>query len=170
MPSIGAIYAHHVLHGLASFEEDPPTADELLSRRASVLRLGLPYLVAERDGQVVGYCYAGLYRSRSAYRHTVEDSVYVADGLAGQGIGTTLLAALIDRCGCGPWRQMLAVIGNSDNQASIALHRLLGFQLVGTLKAVGYKFDRWVDSVLMQRDLGEGCNTAPVCNDRETIG
>jgi phosphinothricin acetyltransferase len=161
MAAIEIIYAHHVLHGLATFEEVPPSADELLVRRASVLALGLPYLVAEMDGRIVGYSYATTYRQRPAYRYTIEDSVYVADGFGGRGIGTALLRTLIARCETGPWRQMLAVIGNSANAGSIALHRSLGFEMAGTLKSVGFKLGRWVDTVLMQRALGEGSRTAP---------
>lgn len=156
LPAIQAIYAHHVLHGLASFEEEPPPVEELRARRQKVLDLGLPYLAAELDGAVVGYAYAGTYRPRPAYRFTVENSVYVRDGLAGRGVGKALLGALIDRCSTGPWRRMLAVIGDSDNRASIGLHRSCGFRLVGTLEAVGFKHGRWVDSVLMQRPLGPG--------------
>ena len=150
---ITEIYAHHVLHGLASFEEVPPPASELLTRMKSVRELGAPYLAAEIDGRVVGYSYATLYRTRSAYRFTLEDSVYVREGFAGRGIGRTLLEALLDRCQAGPWEQMIAVIGDSANRASIELHRALGFREVGTLRAVGFKLGRWVDSVLMQRAL-----------------
>ena len=121
LPAIQAIYAHHVLHGLASFEEEPPTVEEIGARRANVLRLGLPYLAAELEGEVVGYSYAGTYRPRPAYRFTVENSVYVRDGLAGRGVGKALLVELIARCEAGPWQQMLAVIGNRENRASIAL-------------------------------------------------
>jgi L-amino acid N-acyltransferase YncA len=161
MASVQAIYAEHVLHGLASFEETPPSLDEMLSRRASVLRLRLPYLVAELGGRVVGYSYASSYRPRPAYRYTVEDSVYIAPELGGRGLGTALLRSLIARCEAGPWRQMLAVIGDSGNEASIALHRRMGFQLTGTFKSVGFKLGRWVDSVLMQRSLGTGDRTRP---------
>jgi len=159
--SIQAIYAHHVLHGLASFEEEPPSGDELLARRAAVLQLGLPYLVAGAEGRIVGYSYATPYRARPAYRHSIEDSVYVADGLGGRGIGAALLGALIARCETGPWRQMLAVIGDSRNEGSIALHRRFGFQPAGTLRAVGFKLGAWVDTVLMQRELGPGDRTPP---------
>jgi L-amino acid N-acyltransferase YncA len=161
MASVQRIYAHYVLYGLATFEEVPPATDELLTRRTAVLRLGLPYLVATLEDAVVGYSYATSYRARPAYQHTVEDSVYVADGLGRRGIGAMLLGALIERCESGPWRQMLAVIGDSDNAASIALHRRFGFQPVGTLKSVGFKLGRWVDTVLMQRVLGEGGATVP---------
>lgn len=155
-PAIAQIYAQEVLHGLATFEEVPPTANELLSRWASVLALGLPYLVAELEGQVAGYCYAMTYRPRPAYRNTIEDSVYVADGMQGRGVGLALLSALIARCEAGPWRQMVAVIGDSGNAGSIALHQRLGFRHVGTFEAVGFKLGRWVDTVLMQRALGAG--------------
>jgi L-amino acid N-acyltransferase YncA len=150
-----------VLHGLASFEEVPPPLDEMQSRRAGVLKLGLPYLVAQLDGRIVGYSYATFYRARPAYRYTVEDSVYVADGLHGRGIGTALLGELIARCERGPWRQMLAVIGDSGNTGSIALHRRLGFKPAGTLVSVGFKLGRWVDSVFMQRALGAGDSLQP---------
>jgi phosphinothricin acetyltransferase len=153
LPAIQAIYAHHVLHGLASFEEEPPSVEEIRSRWRKVLDLGLPYLAAELDGAIVGYSYAGAYRPRAAYRFTVENSVYVRDGLAGRGIGKALLDELIARCEAGPWRQMLAVIGNRDNEASIALHRRCGFRLIGILDSVGRKHGRWVDTVLMQRAL-----------------
>jgi phosphinothricin acetyltransferase len=154
LPAVQAIYAHHVLHGLASFEEEPPPVEEMRSRWRKVLDLGLPYLVAELDGAVVGYSYASAYRPRPAYRFTVENSVYVREGLAGRGIGKALLDELIARCEPGPWRQMLAVIGNSGNDASIALHRRCGFRLIGILDSVGHKHGRWVDTVLMQRALG----------------
>jgi phosphinothricin acetyltransferase len=153
LPAVQAIYAHHVLHGLASFEEEPPAVEEMRSRWQKVLGLGLPYLAAELDGAVVGYSYASAYRPRAAYRFTVENSVYVRDGLAGRGVGRALLDALIARCEAGPWRQMLAVIGNRGNEASIALHRRCGFRLVGILESVGHKHGRWVDTVLMQRAL-----------------
>lgn len=161
MAAVQAIYSHHVLHGLASFEETPPSVDEMRARRAGVLQLGLPYLVAVLDGRVVGYSYATAYRPRPAYRFTIEDSVYVADGLAGRGIGSALLGELIARCEAGPWRQMLAVIGDSGNAASLSLHRRLGFAPIGTLRSAGFKFGRWVDTVLMQRPLGPGDGTLP---------
>jgi len=153
LPAIQAIYAHHVLHGLASFEEKPPAVEEIGARRATVLRLGLPYLAAELEGEVVGYSYAGTYRPRPAYRFTVENSVYVRDGLAGRGVGKALLVELIARCAAGPWQQMLAVIGDRENGPSIALHRSCGFRTIGILEAVGRKHGRWVDTVLMQRAL-----------------
>ena len=161
MGAVTGIYAKHVLHGLASFEEVPPSLDEMKIAAHGVLELGLPYLVAELNGHVVGYSYATFYRTRPAYRYTVEDSVYVEDGLHGRGIGTALLAELIARCEQGPWRQMLAVIGDSANAGSIALHRRMGFTPCGTLAAVGFKFGRWVDSVFMQRALGAGDSLQP---------
>jgi phosphinothricin acetyltransferase len=139
----------------------------MLARRASVLDLGLPYLAAEAAGQVVGYSYATGYRPRPAYRHTIEDSVYVAERMQGRGIGRALLSALIARCETGPWRQMVAVIGDSGNAGSIALHRQQGFRLVGTFEAVGFKLGRWVDTVLMQRALGPG-GAAPPGGERRS--
>jgi L-amino acid N-acyltransferase YncA len=156
MAAVQAIYAHHVLHGRATFEEVPPTQDDFLARRAAVLAAGLPWLVADVDGEVAGYCYAVPYRPRPAYRHTIEDSVYVAHDRAGRGIGRALLASLIERCEQGPWRQLLAVVGNSGNAGSLALHESLGFQQVGVLRSVGFKLGAWTDTVLMQRPLGAG--------------
>jgi L-amino acid N-acyltransferase YncA len=164
MPKIHAIYGFHVLHGLASFEEEPPSVEELSRRRADVLDRGLPYLVAERGGVVVGYSYAAPYRSRPAYRFTVENSVYVDHNLRRRGVGHLLLSALIARCAERECRQMIAVIGDSENMASIALHERLGFIRIGTLRAVGFKFGRWVDSVLMQRPLDPD---EPVAVDRD---
>ena len=161
MPAIQAIYAHAVLHGLATFEEVPPSVEELSARRADILRLGLPYLTAEQDGRIAGYGYAAPFRTRSAYRYTLEDSIYVDATMRRSGIGAALLGALIARCEFGPWRQMIAVIGDTGNAASIALHRRLGFRHAGTLYATGFKFGRWVDTVLMQRALGPG-STTPV--------
>jgi L-amino acid N-acyltransferase YncA len=154
LAAVQSIYRHYVLHSAATFEEEPPSLDELLHRRSEVLRRGLPYLIAEVNGEVVGYSYATPYRSRPCYRFTVENSVYVDHRLTGQGIGRALLAELIARCEKGQWRQMVAVIGDSNNIASIKLHGSLGFHAVGTLAAVGYKFGRWIDTVLMQRALG----------------
>jgi len=150
------IYAHYVLHSLATFEEAPPTIEEMRARRRASVELGLPYLVAEAEGQTVGFAYAAAYRARPAYRFTIEDSVYVADGLSGRGIGSALLGELISACERGPWRQMLAVVGDSANAGSIALHRRFGFELVGTLRSVGFKSGRWVDTPILQRALREG--------------
>jgi L-amino acid N-acyltransferase YncA len=156
LSDIARIYCHHVLHGSATFELDPPSRDEMAERRSAILALGLPYMVAEEHGVVAGYAYAGAYRPRPAYRFTVEDSVYVDPQHVGRGCGRVLLAAAIAHCEQGPWRQMVAVIGDSGNAASIALHRHFGFRSVGTLSAVGFKFDQSVDTVLMQRELGQG--------------
>lgn len=161
LPAIEAIYRPYVLTNLATFEEIPPSIDELSRRLATVRALGLPYLVAERGGEIVGYCYANTYRARPAYRNTIEDSVYLADGMGGQGIGRALLSTLIERCAQGGFRQMVAVIGDSANTASVGLHRSLGFQMVGTMEAVGFKLGRWVDTVIMQRPLGVGAEQPP---------
>jgi phosphinothricin acetyltransferase len=151
--AIAAIYAVHVLHGTASFEEVPPDAGEIARRLREIVSSGRPYLVGELDGRIVGYAYAGPYRSRSAYRFTLEDSIYLDPAFAGRGLGSRLLAALVERCEAGPWREIVAIIGDSANASSIALHRKLGFTLVGTLKDVGFKHGRWLDSVVMQRRL-----------------
>jgi L-amino acid N-acyltransferase YncA len=155
VPAIAAIYHHHVLHSPATFELEPPGVEEMTSRRQRICEEGFPYLVAERDGKVVGYTYAGPYRPRPAYRFTVENSVYVQPGNVRQGIGQLLMTALLAECAQRGFRQVIAVIGDSANQASIRLHEKLGFSMVGTLRCVGFKFDRWYDSVLMQRELGE---------------
>lgn len=159
--AITAIYGYHVLHGVASFEEEPPAIDEIAHRRAQITGRGLPYLVAERAGQIIGYCYASPYRMRSAYRFSVEDSIYIDHQEIGRGLGTALLSQLIERCAQLGCRQMVAVIGGSDQWPSIRLHRRLGFTEVGTLRAVGCKFGAWVDTVLMQRPLGDGSATLP---------
>jgi L-amino acid N-acyltransferase YncA len=164
LDAIQRIYAHHVLHGLASFEETPPDAAELGRRWHAIADAELPYLCATEGpgGAILGYAYAGPYRPRSAYRFTVEDSVYVAPGAAGRGIGRALLRRLIDICTDLGKRQMIAIIGDSGNQASIGLHRACGFELTGTFAAIGFKHGRWVDSVLMQRALGPGDRILPV--------
>ncbi|WP_281410136.1 GNAT family N-acetyltransferase [Phyllobacterium myrsinacearum] len=161
MISVQAIYAYHVLNGIASFETDVPSLDEMLARRASVLAAGLPYLVAVMNGRIMGYSYATVYRPRPAYRFTVEDSVYVANGLSGRGIGSSLLLQLVQRCEAGNWRQMVAIIGNSGNMGSLKLHERVGFETVGTLRSVGFKFGQWVDTVLMQKSLGRGDLASP---------
>jgi phosphinothricin acetyltransferase len=161
MEAVQRIYAHHVLHGFGSFEEEPPDLAEIARRRADYLARGLPYLVAEADGRVVGYAYAGPYRTRSAYRYTVENSIYVDPSAARRGIGRRLLAELIRQCAARGCRQMIAVIGDSQNAASIRLHEALGFKLVGNLRSVGRKKGRWLDSVMMQLALGDGDRTDP---------
>lgn len=166
LPAVQNIYAFYVLKSLATFEETPPSVDDLLARRQKILGAGLPHLVATLDGNVAGYAYASSYRSRPAYRYTIEDSIYVRHDLRSKGIGRALLATLIQRCEARNWRQMVAVIGDSGNFGSIAVHRRLGFEQIGTLKAVGYKFGRWVDTVVMQRPLGQAC--API-RDNESL-
>lgn len=161
MPAVQAIYAHHVLHGTASFELEPPTLEQMLQRRADIHANGLPYRVAEHEGEIVGYAYATLYRPRPAYRFTVEDSVYVREGMAGLGIGQRLLETVIQQCTDDGRRQMVAIIGNSENVASIRLHERLGFRKVGVFESVGFKHGRWLDTVIMQRELGEGASSTP---------
>ena len=158
------IYAHHVLHGTASFEVVPPDLDEMKKRRGAVLDLGLPHIVAERDGRVLGYAYAGNWRPRPAYKYSVEDSVYIDHEAVGQGIGKALLPVLIEQCTALGKRQMVAVIGDSAQTPSIRLHASCGFEMVGTLKNIGFKFGRWLDSVLMQRPLGSGGGVPPEGN------
>lgn len=155
------IYAHHVLNGLASFEEQPPDLPEMTRRYEAVIALGLPYLVAVGAGGVQGYAYAAPYRPRPAYRFTLEDSVYVDEAAVGQGIGRELLSLLIARCTELGYRQLLAVIGDSGNAGSIGLHAALGFERAALLRSVGFKFGRWVDSVIMQKALGPGDSTPP---------
>lgn len=161
LAAIHAIYAHHVLHGTGSFELEPPAPDEMARRRADVLSSGFPYLAAELDGRLVAYAYANWFRTRPAYRFTVENSIYVSHDTIGRGVGRPLLEALIARCEALGCRQMLAVIGDSANVASIGLHARCGFRFAGVARASGWKFDRWLDTVFMQRDLGEGDRTAP---------
>lgn len=156
IPAIQAIYAHYVTTNLATFELEPPGVEQMLARRAGVLRGGYPYLVARRDGEVVGYAYGSAWRSRPAYRHTVEDSIYVAPAMRQAGVGSALLRELIRQCEQRGFRQMVAVVGNSANTGSLRVHEAQGFTHVGTLDCVGYKFGQWVDTVLMQRVLGEG--------------
>jgi len=156
MPAVQTIYAHYVLHSLATFEETPPTLADMIARRRKSVENGLPYLVAEKNGETLGFAYAGLYHARPAYRFTVEDSVYVAPGFARRGVGSALLGAVIERCERGPWRQMIAIVGDSANAGSIALHRRFGFDPAGVLKSVGYKSGRWVDTPILQRPLGTG--------------
>ncbi len=153
LADIREIYAHYVLHEVATFEETPPTVEEMQRRMESIRQADLPYVVAEEAGRTIGYAYAGPYRSRPAYRCTVEDSVYVANGHHRRGVGSALLASLIERCEVGAWTQMIAVIGGQENVRSIKLHERFGFRRVGVLEAVGFKFGSWVDTVLMQRAL-----------------
>ncbi len=161
MAAIQRIYAHHVLTGYASFEETPPDVVEITRRWTALTDAGLPYICAVERDQVLGYAYAGPYRPRSAYRFCVEDSIYLAPDAVGRGIGRALLTALIARCTEIGKRQMIAVIGDSGNLASIELHRACGFRAVGTFTAIGFKHGRWVDSALMQRALGPGADVLP---------
>ena len=161
LPAIQAIYAHHVLHGLASFEEVAPPLEEMRRRFEAVTGDGLPYLVAEEKGEVLGYGYCTLYRTRSAYRHTLEDSIYVKQGKQGKGVGKAVLTELITLSTALKYRQVIAVIGDSANAASIGVHASLGFVRSGNLRSTGFKFGRWVDTVFMQRPLGEGDGTKP---------
>lgn len=160
--AIAAIYAWHVLHGRASFEEVPPAVDEMRERMRTVASEGLPWLLALYQGIVVGYCYARPYRPRRAYRFTLEESVYVDASMTGRGIGTALMNALIARCEEGPWRQIVAVIGDGHNNAgSLRLHQKHGFEIVGQLRSVGYKKGDWRDTLIMQRSLNDGDWTLP---------
>lgn len=161
LPEIAAIYAHHVRTGLASFETEPPDLAEMTARFRGLREKGLPWLACECGGRLAGYAYASPYRTRPGYRHCLEDSVYVHPELAGRGAGRALLARLVDACEAAGCRQLVAVIGDSGNAASIGLHSALGFQLVGTLRAIGFKHGRWVDSVLMQRPIGPGDTSLP---------
>ena len=153
MAAVRDIYAHYVLRSLATFEETPPTLGDMLARRCASVDLGLPYLVAEAETEILGFAYAAAYRPRPAYRFTIEDSVYVADGFSGQGMGSALLGELVARCERGRWRQMVAVVGDGASVGSIALHRCFGFELIGTMRSVGFKFGRWVDTPILQRAL-----------------
>lgn len=161
VPAITEIYSAAVLHGTASFELDPPDESEM-TRRYQALRCGgYPFLVAELGASIAGYAYAGPYRSRPAYNWTLEDSIYVTPQSQRQGIGRALLATLIDRSEASGYRQMIAIIGDCANAASIELHRAAGFRMIGAFEHVGFKFGRWLDSVLMQRPLGSGATTPP---------
>lgn len=161
MAAIQAIYAHHVLHGLGSFEEVPPDVAELNRRRNEVVARGLPYRVADGGGRVLGYAYAAPYRTRPGYRYSLENSVYVAEDAWRRGVGRLLLGDVIERCTALGYRQMVAIIGDSGNSPSIALHASQGFRLAGNIRSVGFKFGRWVDTVIMQRALGDGDITLP---------
>lgn len=162
LPAIHAIYAHAVTHGTASFELEPPSLAEMEVRMRAITGGGFPYLVAAVDGRVAGYAYVNAYRPRPAYRFAVEDSIYIAPEAQRQGVGQALLTRLLEGCTTAGYRQMIAVIGDSAQHASIGLHRRNGFVFSGTVHAVGFKHGRWLDSVLMQRALGDGDTTAPV--------
>ena len=162
LPSIQAIYAHHVEQGLGSFEEEGPRLEEMRRRFGDITSAGFPYLVAEAGNGVLGYGYCSLYRTRPAYRYSVEDSVYVRSDATGRGVGRAILSELVRICEALHFRQMIAVIGDSANAGSIGLHASLGFLRVGTLRSTGFKHGRWVDSVLMQRPLGLGDGAPPL--------
>jgi len=161
VPAITRIYAHAVKHGTASFELDPPDEAEMARRQRTLLDGGYPYIIAEIDGALAGYAYAGPYRPRPAYRFSVEDSIYIDPNAQRRGVGRALLEHLIEECERRGFRQMIAVIGDSAQIASIELHRALGFRMIGAVQNVGYKFGRWLDSVNMQRPLGAGATTKP---------
>lgn len=161
IPAITAIYAHAVRHGTASFELEPPTEAEMTRRMQAILEGKFPYLATEIDGKLAGYAYASLYRTRPAYRFTVEDSVYIAPDMHRRGIGKALLQRLVEECTALGYRQMIAVIGDSDQAASIGVHKACGFEPAGNLKSIGWKFDKWLDTPLMQRALGDGAKTKP---------
>jgi phosphinothricin acetyltransferase len=173
LPAITAIYAHHVLHGAGTFEEDPPDQAEMARRVAHVQDLGWAWLVAEVEGEgekdrgIIGFAYYAQFRDRSAYRYTAEDSIYVRDDVRGQGVGKALVAALLERATEAGFRQMFALIGDSDNVGSIGLHVSLGFRQAGVLRSAGVKFGRWVDLVFMQRGIGAADRDVP---DEERLG
>lgn len=161
LPQIVELYAWNVLHGTGTFETTSPTPAEMARRQADVQALGLPWLVAAQGERVLGFAYANQFRPRHAYRFCVEDSIYLAPQATGRGLGRLLLEGLIARCEAAGIRQMVALIGDSGNAASIGLHRALGFIDAGMLKSAGRKFDRWLDVVLMQRELGSGDRSTP---------
>jgi phosphinothricin acetyltransferase len=161
IPAITRIYAQSVRHGTASFELEPPDEAEMSRRMQTLLDGGFPYVVAEIGGVIAGYAYAGPYRPRRAYRFSVEDSIYIDPAAQRKGVGRALLDRLIQECEARGFRQMIAVIGDSGQTPSIELHRAAGFRLIGNIENVGYKFDRWLDSILMQRALGPGATTKP---------
>ena len=161
LPAITAVYGWNVLNGTGTFELEAPDLAEMTRRHADVTDKGLAWLVAERAGQVLGYAYANHFRPRRAYRFCLEDSIYLLPEAQGQGAGRLLLAELTARCEAAGTRQMLAVIGDSANLGSIGVHRTLGFEQVGLMKSAGWKFDRWLDVVIMQKSLGQGDTKAP---------
>ena len=161
VPDIQAIYAHHVLHGTGTFETTPPTEADMAARRADVLAKGLPYLVAEEDGRVLGFAYCNWFKPRPAYRFSAEDSIYLAPAAAGRGLGSQLLAALSAQAEAAGVRKLIAVIGDSANAGSVGVHRAQGFTPVGILKSCGWKFGRWLDVVLMEKFIGQGDASSP---------
>lgn len=161
LPAITAIYAHHVTHGTGTFETTPPTLADMAGRRADVLAKGLPYLVAEEDGRVLGYAYCQWFKPRPAYRYSAEDSIYLHPDAAGRGLGKQLLAELARQAEAAGVRKLIAVIGDSGNAGSIGVHRSLGFEPVGVVRSCGWKFGRWLDIVMMDKALGDGNRSAP---------
>ena len=161
LPAITAIYRHHVNHGTGTFETEPPTEEEMGARRADVLAKGLPYLVAELQGRILGFAYCQWFKPRPAYRFSAEDSIYLHPEAAGQRIGNKLLTELARQAQAAGIRKLIAVIGDSGNVRSIGVHRAVGFRHVGTIESCGWKFGRWLDIVLMEKSLGEGNRTAP---------
>jgi len=161
LPAIAAIYAHHVLHGTGTFETEPPSEKEMAARREDVLARGLPYLVAEADGRILGFAYCQWFKPRPAYRFSAEDSIYVHPDATGRGLGRQLLGELARQAEALGVRKLIALIGDSANAGSIGVHRSLGFSTVGVLRSCGWKFGRWLDVVLMEKTLGEGDATPP---------
>lgn len=164
LPAIAAIYAHHVLHGTGTFETDPPSENDMAARREEVLARGLPYLVAEAHGRVLGFAYCQWFKPRPAYRFSAEDSIYLHPDATGQGIGRRLLGELASQAEAVGVRKLIAVIGDSANAGSIGVHRSLGFTPAGLLRSCGWKFGRWLDVVLMEKSLGAGDTTPPEIN------
>jgi L-amino acid N-acyltransferase YncA len=161
LPAITAIYAHHVLHGTGTFETDPPSEADMVGRRADVLAKGLPYLVAEEDGRVLGYAYCQWFKPRPAYRFSAEDSIYLHPDAQGKGLGKALLGELERQAEAVGIRKLIAVIGDSGNKGSVGVHRALGFQPVGVIQSCGWKFGKWLDIVLMEKQIGAGNSTPP---------
>ena len=161
LPAITAIYAHHVLHGTGTFETEPPSEADMVGRRADVLAKGLPYLVAEEDGRVLGYAYCQWFKPRPAYRFSAEDSIYLHPDAQGKGLGKALLAELARQAEAVGIRKLIAVIGDSGNKGSVGVHEALGFQPVGVIQSCGWKFGKWLDIVLMEKQIGAGDSTPP---------
>jgi len=161
LPAITAIYAHHVLHGTGTFETEPPSEADMVGRRADVLAKGLPYLVAEEDGRVLGYAYCQWFKPRPAYRFSAEDSIYLHPDAQGKGLGKALLAELARQAEAAGIRKLIAVIGDSGNKGSVGVHKALGFQPVGVIQSCGWKFGKWLDIVLMEKQIGAGDSTPP---------
>ncbi|HUR88333.1 MAG TPA: GNAT family N-acetyltransferase [Ramlibacter sp.] len=161
VPEITAIYAHHVQNGTGTFETTAPSADEMATRRADVLSKGLPYIVMEDDGRIVGYAYCQWFKPRPSYRFSAEDSIYMHKDAAGKGFGKQLLAELVKQAEAVGLRKLIAVIGDSANAGSIGVHRAVGFTPIGTIRSCGWKFGRWLDIVMMEKAIGEGATTPP---------